>query len=64
MVPIFKGKDYIMNCSCYRAMKLLEHGKKVVGRVLEKWLCRIVTVDEMQFGSMPKTGTIDAVSIS
>ena len=26
-------------------------------------LCRIVTVDEMQFGFMPERGTIDAVFI-
>ena len=30
-------------------IELLEHGMKVVERVLEVKLCRIVTVDEMQF---------------
>ena len=44
-------------------MKLLEHGMKLVGNVLEKRLCRIVTVDEMQFGFMPDSGTIHAVFI-
>ena len=44
-------------------MKLLEHGMKVVERVLEKRLCVIVSVDEMQFGFMPERGTIDAVFI-
>ena len=42
-------------------MKLLEHGVKVVERVLEKRVCRIVSVDEMQF--MPVRGTIDVVFI-
>ena len=37
---------------------------KVVNRVLEKRLCIIVSVDEMQFGFMPERGTIDAVFIS
>ena len=32
-------------------------------RVLEKRLLRIVTVDEIQFGLLPKRGTIDAVFI-
>ena len=50
-------------CSCYRAVKLLQHGKKVVERVLEKKPCRIVSVDEMQFGFLPESGTIDAVFI-
>ena len=42
VVPIFKGKGDIMNCSCYGAVKLLEHGMKVVEKVLEK---RLVCVD-------------------
>ena len=36
---------------------------KVVKRVLGKMLCRMVSVDEMQFGFMPVRGTIDAVFI-
>ena len=64
VVPIFKGKGDIHSCSCHRAVKLLhEHGMKVAGRVLEKRLSRIVTVDEMQFVFMPERGTIDAVFI-
>ena len=63
VVPIFKGKDDIRNCSCYGAVKLLEHGMNVVERVLEKRLHRIVSVDEMLFGFMPERGTIDAAFI-
>ena len=36
VVPIFKGKGDIRNCSRYIAVKLLEHGMKVVERMLEK----------------------------
>ena len=43
-------------------MRLLEHDMKVVERVVEKRLCRIVSVDEMQFGFLLERGTIDAVS--
>ena len=39
VVQIFKGKGDIRNCSCYRAVTLLEHGMKVVDRVLEERLC-------------------------
>ena len=42
-------------------MKLREHGMKVVEMVLEKRLCGIVCVDEMQFGFMPERGIIDAM---
>ena len=44
-------------------MKRLEHGINVVERVLEKRLCRILSVDEMEFGFMPERVTIDAVFI-
>ena len=62
-VRMFMGKVDIWNCSCYRAVKHLEHGMKVVEMVLEKRLCRIVSVDKMQIGFMPVRGTIDAVFI-
>ena len=54
VVPIFKGKGDFQNISCYGSERLLEHGMKVVKRVSEKRLCRIVTVDEMKFGFMPE----------
>ena len=44
-------------------MKFLEHGMKVVKRVFEKSLRRIVSVDEKQFGFMSVRWTIDAVLI-
>ena len=47
VVLIFKGKGDIRNCRCHGAVKLLEYGMKVVERVLERRLCRIVSVDEM-----------------
>ena len=45
------------------ALKLLEYGMKVVERVSEKRLHRIVSVAEMQFEFMPERGTIDSVFI-
>ena len=36
---------------------------KVVERVLGKKHCKILSVDKMQFGFMPESGTINAVFI-
>ena len=36
VVPIFKGKGDVINCGSYREVKLLEHGMKVIERVLER----------------------------
>ena len=63
VLPIFKEKAGIRNCSSHRAVKHLEHGMNVVERVLEERLCRIANVDEMQFGCMLERGTIDVVFI-
>ena len=37
-VSMFKRKGDIRNCSCNRALKLQEHGMKVVEWLLEKTL--------------------------
>ena len=36
VVQILNGMGDIMNCSCYRTVKLLGHGMKVVEWVLNK----------------------------
>ena len=40
VVPTFKTKCEIRNCSCHGAVKILVHGTKVVERVLEKRPCK------------------------
>ena len=52
-----------MNSHMHMGVKLLEHATKIVEKVLEKRLRKIVTIDDMQFGFMPSKGTIDAVFI-
>ena len=62
VVPIYE-KGSVMDCASYRGVKLLEHGMKVVERLLEKRLRRLVKVDQMQFGFMPGKSTVDAIFI-
>ena len=61
LVPIFKEKGNVRNCSTYRAVKLLEHAMKIIGKVLEKRIPELVNIDSMQFGFMPERGTTNAV---
>ena len=58
-----KGEGRHHKCTCYRIVQLLEHRMKVVERVLENRLHKILSVNKMQFGFMPERETIDAVSI-
>ena len=54
--PIFKGKGDIMNCGMYRGVKLLEHAMKIVEKVLDKGLRKVITINDMQFGCIPGKG--------
>ena len=47
LVPIYKGKGDVLECSSSRGIKLLEHGMKVVERVLERRLRQAVEIDKM-----------------
>ena len=64
LVPLFKGKGDPLACGSYRAIKLLEHGMKLLERVLERRVRSQVEVDEMQFGFMPGKGTTDAIFVT
>jgi hypothetical protein len=63
LVPLYKGKGDARECGSYRGVKLLEHGMKVLERILEKRLRQRIEVDDMQYGFMPGRGTIDAIFI-
>ena len=42
LIPIFKGKGDVRSCGNYRSIKLLEHGMKVIERILERRLRKVV----------------------
>ena len=61
LVPIYKGKGDVLECSSSRGIKLLEHGMKVAERVLERRLRQSVEIDKMQLGFRSGTGTTHAI---
>ena len=63
LVPLYKGKGDARECGSYRGVKLLEHGMKVLERILDKRLRQRISIDEMQCGFMPGRGTTDAIFI-
>src|SRR3989441_7793347 len=63
MVNVYKGKGNTLECSSYRGVKLLECVFKVLERVIEARIRKIVKIDEMQFGFNPGKGTTDAIFI-
>ena len=61
LIPLYKGKGDAKNCSNYKSVKLLEHGMKVVERVFEERLRKVIDMSEMQLGFMPGRGTTDGI---
>ena len=63
LIPIYKGKGDPLECETDPAIKLREHGMKVLKRVLERKLREKISIDGMQFGFMPGKGTTDAIFV-
>ena len=63
MVNVYKGKGDALECGSYRGIKLLEHVMKILERVMEGRVRKIVRIDDMQFGFMAGKGTTDAIFI-
>ena len=63
IVPIYKQKGDPMECGNNRGIKLLEHVMKLLERILDTRLRKIVSIDESQFGFMQGKGTTDAIFI-
>ena len=61
IIPIFKQKGDPMECGNYRGIKLLEHGMKILEKIIESRLRKLVEIDEMQFGFMPGRSTTEAI---
>ena len=61
LVPIFKNKGDVQDCSNYRGIKLMSHSMKVWEKVIEKRLREESKITQNQFGFMPGRGTTDAI---
>ncbi|XP_051786647.1 uncharacterized protein LOC127528918 [Erpetoichthys calabaricus] len=61
LVPIFKNKGDVQDCSNYRGIKLMSHSMKIWERVVEAQLRSEVMISEQQYGFMPKKSTTDAM---
>ena len=62
-INFYKDKGEALERGNYRGLKLLDQVMKALERVLEKKICEMVSIDEMQFGFMPGRGTTNAIFI-
>ena len=64
IINCFKGKGDAVERGNFRGLKLLDHLMKVFERVIEKYIREAVNIDDMQFGFMPRKGTVDVIFIT
>jgi uncharacterized Zn finger protein len=61
LVPIFKNKGDIQNCTNYRGIKLMSHTMNLWERVIEHRLRKLTIVSKNQFGFMPGRSTMETI---
>ncbi|MBN3291136.1 RTXE polymerase, partial [Polypterus senegalus] len=62
LVPIFKNKGNVQDCSNYRGIKLMSHSMKLWERVVEARIrSEMMISEQQQYGFMPKKSTTDAM---
>jgi len=63
MVYVYMGKRDALESGSSRGISLLEHALKILERIVEATVRRIVKMKDMQFGFMAGIGTTDAIFI-
>uniref|UniRef100_A0A8C4T634 ribonuclease H n=1 Tax=Erpetoichthys calabaricus TaxID=27687 RepID=A0A8C4T634_ERPCA len=61
LVPIFKNKGDVQDCTNYRGIQLMSHSMKLWERVVEARLRSEVMISQQQYGFMPRKSTTDAM---
>jgi hypothetical protein len=61
LVLIFKNKGDIQSYTNYRGIKLMRHTMKLLERVIEHRLRKLITVSKNQLGFMPGRSTMEAI---
>ena len=63
LVTIYKDKGDPIQCKNFREIKLLEHGLKVLEKVLDNRLRKLIKIGDIQFGFSKSKGAMDAVFV-
>ena len=63
ILNLYKGKGEALERGNYRGIKLTDQVMKLLDRVLDSSISKMVNRDDMQFGFVPGRGTTDAIFI-
>ena len=60
---LYKGKDEALHRGNYRGFKFTEQVTKLLKRILDFCICKMVNIDGQQFGFVPGKGTTEAIFV-
>ncbi|XP_035665616.1 uncharacterized protein LOC118408864, partial [Branchiostoma floridae] len=63
ILSLYKGKGEALDRGNYRGLKLTDHVMKLLERVLDSAIRKMVNIDDLQFAFVPGRGTTDAIFI-
>ena len=61
MIPIYKNKGDVQDCSNYRGIKLMSHTMKIWERIIDRRIRSEVEICDQQFGFVAGKSTTDAI---
>ena len=64
LVPIYKNKEDVQDCSNYRGIKLISHTIKLWERAIEIRIRRCTSISENQFGFIIRRSTTEAIHLT
>ena len=63
ILNLYKGKGEALDHGKYRGLKHTNQVMELLEWVLDLFICKMVNIDEIQFGFVPVRGTTDAIFI-
>ena len=62
-VCFYKGKGDALDKGNYRGLKLMEQAIKILERIVDGLIRKVVSIDDSQFGFVPRRGSTDAIFV-
>ena len=63
VVCLYKGKGGALDRGSYCGLELTEHVMKILERIVDGLIKKVVSADNSQFGFVPGRGTTDAIFV-
>ena len=63
IVCLYKGKGDALDRDNYQGLKLTEQAVKILERIVDGLIRQVVSIDDSQFGFVPRRGTTDAIFV-